>query len=83
MFSVVPQERHLFGSFPFKTGTIIELISSVPFSPGASVSAKKWLTTRILRLYQGATGAGSIRKLQMLIAENRGAVPYFSGMTLS
>ncbi|MFH2076809.1 MAG: hypothetical protein ABIJ57_15960, partial [Pseudomonadota bacterium] len=31
---------------------------SVPFSPGASVSAKKWLTTRSLRLYQEAAGAG-------------------------
>jgi hypothetical protein len=33
MFSVVPQERHRFGSFPFETGTIILFNSSFMFHP--------------------------------------------------
>jgi hypothetical protein len=39
MFPVVPQERHLFGSFPFETGTIIVLVSSFILSIRATTIA--------------------------------------------
>jgi hypothetical protein len=49
MFSVVPQERHRFGSFPFETGTGIAFPYSFIISQGI-LSQLTEETRRLMRL---------------------------------